>query len=1135
MSKSLFLRWSAATLLSVALLTGCPGGNDPEPIDPPGVDGGQDGGDDGGTNNTDDGGTIDPTKEDPVITPDPVPDPGPVPTDQNNPNNATLDSDCDGLTDDEEFTSVYGVEKLKTDPSKRDTDGDGIRDGVEVGRTSTVNTNCTFFPDADPSSRTSPVNADTDGDGIPDGLEDVNRNGKREPNETDPSTSDSDGDGLADGVEDKNRNGVVSPGETDPRKRDTDGDGISDGTEVNVTKTDPLKPDTDGDGCTDGAEDKNFNGVKDSGESDPKVAGDCGSQDPDTDGDGISDAIETATGTDKLKADTDGDGLADGVEDKNRNGRVDTGETNPRTKDSDCDGLQDGPTQGSYKGEDLNGNGQREAAETDPTNPDTDGDGLLDGVERGVGVALAPVTNCGYKGDEDPASTTDPLKADSDGDGISDGAEDNNQNGRVDSGELNPNNAADGASGTPAGQACSVQNLRQVSFKEDNGADIRLALRPSFLSADIVPLETAGKTVGFVGYDSTKKVTFIAYKRGKVNSSTTAAADESGIRAASFNSVGLDYTQTFTTWDSYPAMAARYTRASSSEDLKTFTNTLARSLVPNSTGSLLSTAGVTGEFKMQAQYVHRSDSSVVVVIAITASANYNEAGGLFTMADTAGGTALAQFGDVDAVQCETFTARTSAVDFLFVVDDSCSMSVSQTALSDTATAMANKLGNSSLDWRMGMVTTSYTSGNNSSLPNTNINKGIFRSFTNNIHQFRAWLKQNSDCSSGRCSGFDAATEPTTCTDNRQCWVRLSGDGAERPLDGARAAINHMTDAAAPAANKLRPGAKLVVVLMTDTKDQSADTNINTYINFFNTTAGNPASQRVAVHGIICPQNTTCGSNEDPNDNTRLKEVIEATGGVTGYINSPTTIVTTINAIVDSVIASSGYKTLKPPIGASMKVAMSDVLTPASCDKNDVPRSRTNGFDVDGINQTVSLFGACRPASSGTTQAAVSYRYWVDRSTNANGSPLPCASEGPLHNPSDPDYCLGKLVCNRATDKCECPADCGGGGKPEEVCNTDPKECKWECGPDCNGACGSFKTCNTGTCSCSCVQSASCAPGFKFDPNACGCVCDAQALGCGSTYNVDLNTCSCVCKPDCGGCGVGYTCNKSYCMCQGGIN
>lgn len=54
---------------------------------------------------------------------------------------------------------------------------------------------------------------------------------------------------------------------------------------------------------------------------------------------------DPSTTTDPTVVDSEnsgaGDGLADGVEDKNKNGRVDAGETDPNVADSDGDGLRD--------------------------------------------------------------------------------------------------------------------------------------------------------------------------------------------------------------------------------------------------------------------------------------------------------------------------------------------------------------------------------------------------------------------------------------------------------------------------------------------------------------------------------------------------------------------------------------------------------------------------------------------------------------------------------------------------------------------------------------------------------------------------------------------------------------------------
>lgn len=79
------------------------------------------------------------------------------------------------------------------------------------------------------------------------------------------SILDADGDLLTNISEYKNN--------TNPCKKDTDGDGLSDYIEVNSNyegrKTDPNNADTDGDGYSDGEEDKNRNGKLDEGESNP--------------------------------------------------------------------------------------------------------------------------------------------------------------------------------------------------------------------------------------------------------------------------------------------------------------------------------------------------------------------------------------------------------------------------------------------------------------------------------------------------------------------------------------------------------------------------------------------------------------------------------------------------------------------------------------------------------------------------------------------------------------------------------------------------------------------------------------------------------------------------------------------------
>jgi clumping factor A len=306
---------------------------------------------------------------------------------------------------------------------------------------------------------------------VNDGSEDTNLNGRVDAGETDPSlghggddqASDQDGDGLSDDLEeflhsdpndaDSDDDGVPDGDEANPAE-DTDGDGLInildvdsdndalyDGTEMGrsctgagtdasaghcradldagATKTSPLLWDTDGGGASDGSEDWNRNGVVDSGETDPTAghgADDATVQDQD--GDGLGDALEGTLGTDPEDADSDDDGVRDGEE------------ANP--------------------GDDHDGDGTIDALDSD-----SDNDGLFDGTELGKGCddpdTDASANQCVADADAG-ATTTSPINDDTDFGGKRDGDEDVNKNGQIDDGELDPNDARD----DKVGDACTM-------------------------------------------------------------------------------------------------------------------------------------------------------------------------------------------------------------------------------------------------------------------------------------------------------------------------------------------------------------------------------------------------------------------------------------------------------------------------------------------------------------------------------------------------------------------------------------------------------------------------------------------------------------------------------------------------------
>lgn len=129
-----------------------------------------------------------------------------------------MDSDEDGLPD-------YIEKEIGSDRYNPDTDGDGLPDGYE------------YFTLA-----TDPTKVDTDDNGISDADEDFDEDGLSNLEEynlgTDPFSKDTDGDGLSDYDE-------VNIYNTDPLKYDTDGDVVSDGDEIELG-LDPNNPATNG-------------------------------------------------------------------------------------------------------------------------------------------------------------------------------------------------------------------------------------------------------------------------------------------------------------------------------------------------------------------------------------------------------------------------------------------------------------------------------------------------------------------------------------------------------------------------------------------------------------------------------------------------------------------------------------------------------------------------------------------------------------------------------------------------------------------------------------------------------------------------------------------------------------------------
>ncbi|MEZ4467572.1 MAG: C2 family cysteine protease [bacterium] len=234
------------------------------------------------------------------------------------------DADGDGLTDRAEYVDgvvVPGIGRVFPLAWDADTDRDGIPDGTEVNGYRIASGDLVH---------TDPTRYDTDGDGLSDQAEIVAG--------TDPSIADTDGDGLTDGAE-------LRTYGTDPTVADQDGDGVMEWREIK-NGTDPKVADTDGDGLLDGVDPNPLNPANDTDgdgldDADERAAG-LDPNHPDSDGDGLTDFEELRIYqtwpmnrcTSNVARDCDGDGLYDGFE-------VKTIGSSPKHADTDSDGDSD--------------------------------------------------------------------------------------------------------------------------------------------------------------------------------------------------------------------------------------------------------------------------------------------------------------------------------------------------------------------------------------------------------------------------------------------------------------------------------------------------------------------------------------------------------------------------------------------------------------------------------------------------------------------------------------------------------------------------------------------------------------------------------------------------------------------------
>ncbi len=825
-----------------------------------------------------------------------------------------------------------------------------------------------------PSSSDAGYSDGSDGDAA---LGDDGNNGS----DLNPTEEDLDGDGLVNVLEDRDQDGVLDDGETDPSNPDTDSDGIIDGVEdhnhngkVDWNETDPLKDDTDGDGLSDGLEDSNHNGIVDPGESDP------------------------------LKPDTDRDGLDDGLEDANHNGVVDPGETDPVNPDTDSDGLLDGV-------EDSNHNGVVDSGETDPNNPDMDSDGVADGDEDRDGdgklgqctIPCSTSSQCSEGqvcaqhahvcySSECSGGETDPFDPDTDGDSVTDDLE-------------------------ASTLVCTSQQLKPVDIYSSEEADFKLALETFYSSTSA--LTVAGDERGLEFYDPQHQLAGFVLSKSPGASSAARQEAEDRIAIGTLGSIESVSTRALVTFDGFDAVVTNFDLRPGQVTPVQLAGMMADVLAGTHLDSSLASSGTpSGQFHVSMESVLRPQRSVVLAI-VSASGRVDDSQ-LLKMEDVSNSTALAGFTDGTDSQCDSFrSVGVQPVDFIWVVDNSESMSQEQSAVSAAADAMASLLQKTSLDWRVAITKSDPTQGGGL----------LFTPFTRDVNRFKSDM----------------------------ILVGTAGAPNEYSLQmGLDAMDNSLPCSASEDRYKLRCDAQVIVILLSDEDDQSIE-NASGGDNYAGapdaaTVAGFAESyrQRGAVLFAIAGLDPKCSTAL--NSSKGINAVVNAVGG--GSVGSICDLDQSQN--VENIVraafgVSSTYRLREPPISSTLKVAL---VLEQSASPLLVPRSRIDGFDYDGVSGSILFYGSYRPVASGLDVVA-SYRTFVDcqpQQEECNGRDDDCDGLTDEDFDADGD---GWSVCGGDCDDHRSEDHPGA----EEVCDLFDNDCDGETDEGFDGDGDGFSTCN----------------------------------------------------------------------------
>ncbi len=696
--------------------------------------------------------------------------------------------------------------------------------------------------------------------------------------------------------------------------------------------------------------------------------------DIDSDQDGLNNKCECDLTTDPARPDTDSDGALDGAEDTNKNCKWDLGqESNPRVADTDSDGALDGA--------------ERRAG-TDPLDNDSDDDNILDGAEIDSGCL-------------------DPLLADTDLDGLPDDVEDVNLDGLLGTcanrmysldcanGESDPCKEDTDGDGTKDSEeaaflACTpadTAGLVMPTYVSNNSGDYKLVVDSGVTSGAVVGMDAHAindATNGYAGF-----VVNLATPNGITDPSAFSGRIFLAARRAYAGAVQRSNGRRIQTFDGFSASVRGVVELGGSLKADTARDRVLAEITGNgavshNTSGTFSSTGASDKMLFVYEVVIRNGGKSVIVGAVVPESEYSNdtkfAG--IRVDDLTGGVAVAKFIENVEPECVSYKVTVEPkIDFIWVIDTSGSMSDEIDQVRRFAREFATILQNSNLDWRIAVTTAACHEITTDPLISQEV-KNLFGSSCAPI-PFPIPIPAPRSKNGELCDRNNAffTNDPAKFED---CVANIGGGvGSENTITIGTAAIDRALPRADNNPQKIRPGAAVVIISVTDEFDDFFESKNNwTDAGSGNAPPNDPTTLPgydpnrtlqnaqpfidyylrpdigATVFGIYWIPGTACGTASEAS--AGIDAIVSATGGTAGSICQPD-LSATLQQIADaSAGLASGLRLrgvpLAPTLAPKIGEAASGNIVPIS-------RSRDDGYDYDSVVNRVSFTGPTPPQTA----------------------------------------------------------------------------------------------------------------------------------------------------------------------------